>query len=625
MNGRVRIFSILAIAAGSIFSSLNIAYAQYSRADSLKFSSYHQKCKEANRSDKKILEMSDTLAEYARNIGYEKGVTFALFYKERYYRNIHNTDSVVAWTERIKAHTLKTKEKNHYFLVWRNLASYYVDEKYYALALKEIEQMPEVARKMNYIQGVIESYRMLSYLYYSRGIYEKAIESMEKAISMDYEYKIKDFNIFYKYYLLTLSYIETKNYEKAEECLIMGLEKCVTNEMRSDIYRGFLKLYIEKGDAKNAKSIIDSLHLPKYEPEERYIDILSLEAQYYYLTKDYRKAINCYQTIRKVNKPSADYLIREAKCLQKLGRFEEASDILMAAYNLQDSLQLNDAKNEVYEQLALIELDSVNADRDKLSAKLKNARMRYLTIGFIVLVFILAVFIFLTIKYFKLYRKLIKSEGARTSFLNHISHEIRTPLNSIVGFSHILLEDDLSKEEREKCADTISESSDHLLKIISSATEMTDVDNLGRAEECNVNDLCKSVIEQYKNKAQKGVVLSLIPSEADSSIVFNWLKVAKIVSNLVDNSVKYTSEGSITIQPVITEKSLTITVTDTGIGIPQDKQEEVFDYFVTLNQYGQGLGLGLTISRQIVKSLNGTLTIDPKHAPGCKMVMTIPL
>lgn len=626
MIGTSKYFKILLITIIGVFFSVGALHAQYTKEDTLKFSRYYKKCKGFNKSDSIVLKMTDTLINYAENFEFGKGVTLAMFMKMNYYIHHHITDSVVVWSERIKAHTLITKERNHYFLAWRNLASYYIYERYFTLALKEIEKMPEVATQMNYIQGVIESYRMLSSLYYSRGAFSKSIEYMEKAIAMDEEYKIDDYNLYTKYRILTLSYIEIKDFDKAKECLDKGFSHSLTNDKKASIYRGYLKLYIEKGDKEMAKAILDTLSLPKYKPNEYLVDILSLKAQYYYLTSDYSKALDCYRAIRQNMKPTTEYLIREAKCYERLGRYKESMAILNNAYRIKDSLQKIDTDNEVLQQMAMLEVNSINAERDKLSKKLHGARMEYLKYGIIGLIVVLGIFIFLTIKYLNMYRRLMKSEGTRSVFLNHISHEIRTPLNSIVGFTHILLEDaNLSNNERSKCVDAISESSESLLKIITSATDVSDVDSIGKDEAVDINQVCNSVADFYSDKVKSEVRISVSPMPVSTTIFVNRSKIEKLLYNVIDNSVKFTEKGLIIIEPSVKEKMLTITVTDTGPGIPKDKQEEVFDYFITLNEYGQGLGLGLSICRQITDSLKGTIVVDKSYEGGCRIIITIPL
>lgn len=607
-----------------IFLSISFSYSQ-TREDTLRFKQYYAKCQDVNVRDDVIMKMADTLIGYARDFEYEKGVTIALFFKQRHYSYLSNTDSLIYWTNAIKSHTLTTKERNHYFLAWRNLARYYMERRYYTLALKEIEQMPAVATKMNYIQGVIESHGMLATLYYFRGIYDKAVENMEKAILMDSEYNIKDFNIPTKYYYLTLSYIELGQYDKAEECLATGLQTCSLNSMRANIYRGYFKLYIDTKDVKNAKRIRDTLYLPKYTPNNSTSNLISLEAQYYDLLGDYNKEADCYAILKESRGVNSVSLQREAKCLQKLGRYKEASELYDKAYYILDSVQTEDTRNDIYAQLASIEVDSINAERNKLSQKLHESRMKYLTYGSIVLVIVLALFVYLTIRYQRLYKRLVKSESARTSFLNHISHEIRTPLNSIVGFSHLLIEEDMDKEEKDKCVDTISENSENLLRIITSAAEMSDVDDLGKTEETDINELCKSVADSYEGKVNSGVSLSVIPAISSPAVKINRAKIWKALSNIVDNSVKFTKEGAITINPSISNKNFTIIVTDSGPGIPKEKIDDIFDYFVTLNENGKGLGLGLSVTKQIAESLGGYVKVDTSYTDGCKIILSIPL
>lgn len=601
-------------------------YAQYSKQDTIRFRNYYNKCKEVNLRENVILKMADTLISYAESYNYKKGVTLALFLKMNHYINLRNTDSIIFYDNKIKAHTLTTGEKNHYFLAWRNLASYYIDEGHYLLALKEIEKMPQKAKEMNYIQGVIESHRMLSALHYARNLYDKSIESMEIAIAMNEEYKKNDFNLYYKYYLLTLSYIEIGKFDKAKESLDAGLKNAKTNHMRGDIYRGYLRLYIEKGDKIKAKEYLDTVSLPKYKPAEHISDILSLEAQYYTLTKEYDKALSKYEELDKYIASDLKHLKRKAYSLQQAGKFWESNETLWKAIKMQDSLQIIDAENDIYGQLALIEMNSVEVEKDRIAGKLRDARLKYTTIGIIILSLVLALFVFLTFKFIKINRLLKKSEIVKTTFLNNLSHEIRTPMNSIVGFSQLLSDENLSKEDFSNCISVIRESSEELLKMITAATDVNEIDYFGKEEDVNINLMCEHIIEQYSKEKREGVTIDFSSDLKQQQVFFvNAQKIIKVLSALLDNAVHFTEEGKIKITVRTNENKLVFTISDTGPGIPEEKQEVIFDLFSKLDEYKSGLGLGLSVARLMTNSMKGSLEIDKTYTDGCRFIFMVPV
>lgn len=573
--------------------------------------------------------MSDTLRQYAVKSGLKKGETVALFYKQRHYIATRNLDSILFYTDVIRKFCRDNRQKNYYYLAWRYLANYYIQEGYFNLALKEIQDMPKEATKDEYIQGVIESYGMLARLYYDQKLYDKAIENMELALAMDEEYGIDDFNIFSKHLLITLCCIDIRDFDKAESHLKLGLENSKSNVMTAEIYRGYIKLYIEKGELTKARNYLDTVLQAKYVPKDRASDILSLEAQYYLKKGDYGKALSKYEDLGKIRPVTFDVLKNEALCLSMLGNIRQSNEKLLRALNMRDSLDIVAKEHSVMEQMVLMEVESINAEKDKLSLRLREARLNYAKIMIGVMMVLLVIFIYLTWKYHKTNVKLIKSENVKGKFINHLSHEIRTPLNSILGFSDLIAEGSLTPEEMEKCSIIIHENSNFLLRMISEAMDIADVGSIGTYLKDSINDICLETVEAARTKAKKDVPIFLIPSKSDRQGMLNKQKIVKILNALLDNAIRFTKKGSITVEvrtvTINFDNKIVITITDTGIGIPINSQDTVFKFFEKIDEYNPGLGLGLSVSRLLAESMNGSLEIDKDYADGTRMVLIIPL
>ncbi len=227
-----------------------------------------------------------------------------------------------------------------------------------------------------------------------------------------------------------------------------------------------------------------------------------------------------------------------------------------------------------------------------------------------------------------------ESDRLKTAFLHNISHEIRTPMNAIIGFSGFLKDPELSFERKNKYADIVIKSSEQLLSII------TDIINIATIEsgqekisekEFNLNSLLKLVYDQFKEKVlAKNIDFNLqlaLPNEEDS-IITDETKLLEIITNLVGNALKFTSEGFIKMGYKVKENQLEIFVEDTGIGIPINMQEEIFDRFSQVERTSTrvfgGSGLGLSISKGYAELLGGNIKLQSEIGKGSIFYVTIP-
>lgn len=227
-----------------------------------------------------------------------------------------------------------------------------------------------------------------------------------------------------------------------------------------------------------------------------------------------------------------------------------------------------------------------------------------------------------------------ESDRLKTAFLHNISHEIRTPMNAIIGFSGFLKDPELSFERKNKYTDIVIKSSNQLLNII------TDIINIATLEtgqekisekEFKLNSMLKLVYVQFKEKtAAKNIDLNLnlfLP-DGEDSIISDETKLLQILTNLVGNALKFTSEGFIKMGYKVKENQLEIYVEDTGIGIPVNMQEEIFDRFNqverTSTRFFGGSGLGLSISKGYAELLGGNIRLQSEIGKGSIFYVTIP-
>jgi len=230
-----------------------------------------------------------------------------------------------------------------------------------------------------------------------------------------------------------------------------------------------------------------------------------------------------------------------------------------------------------------------------------------------------------------------QGDKMKTFFLQNISHEIRTPMNSIVGFTEILLQENLTLEERNQFTSMIFGSVKQLLFIVDSLVYLaeiyagvTDISN----SEINPNMILETLKEEYRYKEQyiNNDKLEMIFNKLDDiDFVFktDYQKLNRILSILIDNALKFTNSGTINISCIRDTYNIFFTVKDTGIGMSEKEQKIVFSSFVQANdkirlQYG-GLGVGLTIAKGLVDALHGNIKLISGKDKGSTFSISFPL
>ena len=216
----------------------------------------------------------------------------------------------------------------------------------------------------------------------------------------------------------------------------------------------------------------------------------------------------------------------------------------------------------------------------------------------------------------------------KSAFLANMSHEIRTPLNSIVGFASMLVEEE-DKEERQGYIEIMQENTELLLQLISDILDLSKIEagtldfNMGYL---NIRDFCEDILRGYEIKEDKPVPVVLASGLPDYRIYTDKKRLMQVITNFINNALKFTSKGQITLEYHFKEgaNEIEFSVTDTGIGIAPDAVGQVFDRFVKLNTFSKGTGLGLSICRSIVEHLGGTIGAESEVGVGSRVWVTQP-
>ena len=223
-----------------------------------------------------------------------------------------------------------------------------------------------------------------------------------------------------------------------------------------------------------------------------------------------------------------------------------------------------------------------------------------------------------------------ESSRLKSAFLANMSHEIRTPLNAIVGFSDVLASGGSSEDEQQGYVDIIKTNSDLLLRLINDILDVSrlEADRVTFTfEECDVVPLCQRVLASV-SQARKSENEFIFECDRESmDMRTDTQRLQQVIINLLSNADKFTRIGKITLGLKVDEKQREVlfSVSDTGTGIPLEKQKLVFERFEKLNEYVQGTGLGLSICKLTVEKWGGEIWVDPGYTDGARFVFTHPL
>ena len=222
-----------------------------------------------------------------------------------------------------------------------------------------------------------------------------------------------------------------------------------------------------------------------------------------------------------------------------------------------------------------------------------------------------------------------KAAAAKSKFMSTMSHEIRTPLNAVIGYSHLLLQEDPRPDQKEHLK-VLSFSGEHLLMLVNDILDFSKFEaGKIKLEEVNFNlrDLLKAIKHIHEIKSEeKGLSLDfMVDKNVPSALMGDPIRLAQIINNLINNAIKFTEEGQVTLKVIPKRDSdnqveLEFEVIDTGIGIPIDRQDIIFKSFEQVDysmsaKYG-GAGLGLAISKRLIEQQGGQISVESEMGKG---------
>jgi len=226
-----------------------------------------------------------------------------------------------------------------------------------------------------------------------------------------------------------------------------------------------------------------------------------------------------------------------------------------------------------------------------------------------------------------------ESDLLKTAFLKNISHEIRTPMNSIIGFAALLDGNNITESKKSEYLQIINNSSHQLLDIVNEILDISLIEtrSLNVVEKkVSINRLIDEIHEYFRPLLRSNIDLLNHKGLDDeqATVITDGLKIRKILSNLINNALKFTERGHISFGYVLEENEMVFFVEDTGIGIPEKFRPNLFTRFQKAEydpgKLYEGLGLGLSICKGYIELLNGRIWVDSEPGKGSKFYFTLP-
>lgn len=545
---------------------------------------------------------------------------------------------------------------------FKQMANFNAASNDYKNALEYAQKGIEYARANRLVQEEANAMSQLGIFYLDLKKTDDAIEHFNKSIGLYNTLKPSPEQAF-AYYHLGLGYMEKENYTQAERYLnramsIYQLIKIpdaieVINLQKAIVYKA-------KGKNKLALAILGSI-IAKPDSEDFYRT--KPEALYHVATIEAEQnrnnlALNYLKRALYLNEQTnnVDLKSKIYKAMSQV--YEEISDSENAYLNLKRHISIKDSITSI--NLERLGADDYNrfkeSDRQKALEKMEQdiERQRE-TNRFAKVISILAIALIsiLSLLSLSLYKNNIirnqsnlllkeknnelqiakdkaeKASKARAEFLSTVSHELRTPLNAINGITHLLLEENPRKSQLHYLQ-SLQFSGNYLLTFINEILEINRIESTTVvAEEINFNLklLLENIQNSLKELAHKNNNKYIIDIDEDipDTLIGDPTKLSQVFINLINNALKFTKDGEVKVTARVSDRtdervSIFFKVIDTGIGIPEDKQEAIFDSFsqgsIEINRKYGGTGLGLNIVKKLVEILGGTISLESQIGQG---------
>ena len=561
-------------------------------------------------------------------------------------------DSIISWTDEL-APTLKSpKTEEAYFTLVLWEVNAYIMRGDLSLAIDRARLMYEYAKDIKSNFGIALSNQAIGQAYSASNIQDKALSSYMDALRYLPENNPQTYRLLVK---ISTQLQQMNRLEEAMEYvekLNPLLEQNPEHPLAIPILIENATYYISSGDQDTALQYLhqaDSIYKNHtHEIAHEFSINYYTAACYRALAADYHdkekadEALALYNQLLEVvsnNKRSLEYrwICAEKIYLYKLlGHFDEACQIYKELYSVTDTLASKSYIRQINALKATYQVDEIELENKAQQNKMVVVLI-FNGLGLLTFISMLAIWlrrqkkvvVMSTETLEQLRHNAENATRAKSIFLSNMSHEIRTPLNALSGFSALLTEEGLDDSTRRQCTDIIQQNSELLLKLINDVIDLSSLE-FGKMQfsiaEHDAVAICRNVTDTVGKVKQTQAELLFETSLEELYIETDDSRLQQVLINLLINATKFTPDGSITLKlEKQSEKMALFSVTDTGCGIPKEKQASIFQRFEKLDENAQGSGLGLSICQLIIEHIGGKIWIDPDYTGGSRFVFTHPI
>ncbi|RGI77214.1 MULTISPECIES: tetratricopeptide repeat-containing sensor histidine kinase [Bacteroides] len=588
----------------------------------------------------------------------KQSILQSLVKRQVLYDDSISIDSVIAWSEQLLPTQQSNEDRTTYFLLQLQLANAYTLRGDISLATNRAQLMYEEAKATDYQFGMVVANQAIGDAYNTiANMGDKALESYQDALTE--LSNISDQHPYRAQLLLKMSNVlQRKGRLEEAEKILEELEKILYQEpdYPTDFFFCIEKTNFAISHGHLSQDYLDEaniwLHkmdsIYQLHPEKFYRFHLDYTTAAYYRAmgnwdKQYwKQALDIYSKLQAEysgNKRSTYYRwtsLEKIYLCKIQGMAMEACRIYQELYPPIDTLASQSYIRQINTIKAKYQVDKIetasNNEYNKIITSILVGTMALVTLFVLLAILLKRQREKVKLSTQKLATSRINAENAmraKSVFLSNMSHEIRTPLNALSGFSSLLTEEGLDDETRRQCNEVIQQNSELLLKLINDVIDLSSLE-FGKLQFCiaqhDAVSICKNVIDTVNKVKQTQAELTFTTELEEMPIETDDSRLQQVLINLLINATKFTPQGSIVLKlEKETNDTVLFTVTDTGCGIPKDRQTNIFQRFEKLNENVQGSGLGLSICQLIIEHIGGQIWIDSEYTEGSRFCFTHPI